>query len=80
MRYLVLHFDPKDNSQGSLDQLKNIINDLLKREFVDESSILWDEENDLYFTLPRHMPFKDYWISLIEKTTRNSNWKILPKA
>ena len=80
MSYLIIHFESAEATIKSFKELKEKVNKLLTNELVDEESIHWDEENDLYFNIPKHKPFKEYWFSLLNRFIANSEWKILPKS
>lgn len=79
MSYLILHLNSPDAPTITMEQVKDEVNKILRRELVDETSIFWDDENDLVFVLPRHKPFKDYWVSLLSQQLSAFNWGITRK-
>lgn len=80
MSYLIIHFDSEEATIKSFKELKEKVNKLLLNELVDESTIHWDDENDLVFNIPLHRPFKEYWLSLLSRFTANSEWEISARA
>ena len=58
------------------EKLKSQVNKILTLEFVDNSTIFWDDEGEVIFFPPVHKSNKNYWISLLNKMLDPTKWEV----
>jgi hypothetical protein len=77
MNYLVFKLMAQ-KSDAVLDKksIMNAINSLLILEYVDDGTILWDEDDDLIFNPPVGKADKGYWMSVINSRIKALNWEV----
>ena len=75
MDYILISLISKSGfSILEFERIKNLINQFLEVELVDNESIFWDEDGDLMFHPPLHKKDRNYWINSLNACIDNKNW------
>ncbi|MBD3636415.1 MAG: hypothetical protein HUJ25_03660 [Crocinitomicaceae bacterium] len=78
MDYMLLSLIPKRSfSILEYERIKDSINRMLVLEYVDDSSIFWDENGDLMFHPPVNKKDKGYWLNILNSLIDRNNWEFV---
>ena len=78
MDYILLSLIPrKSSSILEFERVKKAINRLLVIEYVDDSSIFWDENGDLIFHPPVNKKDRGYWVNILNSQIDRDNWELI---
>lgn len=77
MDYIILSLKAKRAfTLPEQEQIKKRINELLALEYVDDSTIYWDEDGDILFHPPVNKRDKNYWINVVNDYIKKDNWEL----